>query len=230
MKDLIGRIKRRILDTVQGPKAKKERHALYHWINRKAIEGVLRHGHFEQFYTTHFGLDRSFYNGKKVLDIGCGPRGSLEWADMAGGRVGLDPFSVSYRGLGTDAHRMEYVAARAEQMPFADASFDVVCSFNSLDHVDDLDRAIREIARVTSPGGLFLLLTDIRTYSTICEPQIFSWEVVDRFAPEFKPVDIRHYEQTEKGMYESILAGVPYDHSDVTVRRGVISAKMVRSE
>ena len=229
MRDLIVRIKRRFLDIVQGHKAKKERHALYHWINRKTVEGVLKHGHFEQFYTAHFGLDRSFYAGKKVLDIGCGPRGSLEWADMAEVRVGLDPFSVSYRKLGTGAHSMEYVAARAENMPFADGSFDVVCSFNSLDHVDDLDRTISEISRVTAPGGLFLLLTDTRMYSTICEPQIFSWEVVEKFKPDFKPVEVRHYEHTEKGMYESILADVAYAHSDRTVRKGVISAKMLRS-
>ena len=41
-------------------------------------------------FTEHFGLDPGFYRGKRLLDVGCGPRGSLEWADMAAERVGLD--------------------------------------------------------------------------------------------------------------------------------------------
>jgi ubiquinone/menaquinone biosynthesis C-methylase UbiE len=36
-------------------------------------------------------------------------------------------------------HGMTYVAARSEEIPFPEGYFDVVSSFNSLDHVDDLD-------------------------------------------------------------------------------------------
>jgi len=42
-------------------------------------------------FLDYFGLSKDFYKGKKILDIGCGPRGSLEWADMTLERVGLDP-------------------------------------------------------------------------------------------------------------------------------------------
>ncbi|MCU1463326.1 MAG: Methyltransferase type 11 [Acidimicrobiales bacterium] len=50
------------------------------WRSVQAREGELGNSHYEFFYTTAFDLDRSFYAGKRVLDIGCGPRGSLEWA------------------------------------------------------------------------------------------------------------------------------------------------------
>jgi SAM-dependent methyltransferase len=100
-------------------------------------------------FTDLVGLDAGFYRGKAVLDIGCGPRGSLEWADEASRRVGLDPLADDYRELGTDAHAMDYVAAGSEAMPFGDGEFDVVATINSLDHVDDLGRTVAEIKRVT---------------------------------------------------------------------------------
>src|SRR5262249_44941782 len=41
----------------------------------------------------------------------------------------------------------------ATALPFADASFDVTCSFKVLAHVPDVEKAIEEMLRVTRPGG-----------------------------------------------------------------------------
>nr|PZN25800.1 MAG: hypothetical protein DIU80_14285 [Chloroflexota bacterium] len=191
---------------------------------RRATVGFSYHK-YEYFYTEHFGFDRRFYAGKKVLDIGCGPQGSLEWADGAALRVGLDPLALAYRRLGTRDHRMDYVTAGSEHIPFPDGAFDIVCAFNALDHVDDLERTISEIVRVVAPGGWFLLLTELNHAPTICEPVTFSWEIVRRFEPQLRLVDERHYEKTEDGMYPSIRAGVPYDHADHRQRYGILSAK-----
>ena len=60
---------------------------------------------------------------------------------------------------------MEYVADPVEHLSFADGSFDVVSSLNSLDHVDDLATAMSEIARVLVPGGSFLLVARRRRLS-----------------------------------------------------------------
>ena len=91
---------------------------------------------------------------------------------------------------------MEYVASGAESMPFPDGTFDLVCSFNSLDHVDDLGLVIPEIVRVLAPGGLFLLITDIHRHATVLEPAAYSWEIVGQFQPELELVHRRHDEYT----------------------------------
>lgn len=228
MRRLIAKIYHRILDLIQSPEKVKARHELGYWQWRKGEEGTLSNEHYEYFYTTHFGLDRAFYNGKKVLDIGCGPRGSLEWADMVSERIGLDPLAESYRDLGTDSHAMQYKTGSAEQIPFPDGYFDVVCSFNSLDHVDDIERAVSEIIRVVSPGGWFLLLTELGHDPTHCEPVVFSWDVIERFLPHLKVIAEKHYERSRPGMYQSILAGVPYDHANESRRYGVLSAGLTK--
>ena len=221
---------RKSMAAIRGPERNKAAHELKYWRTRKANEGTLSHDHYAFFYTTHFGLDEAFFHGKSVLDIGCGPRGSLEWADMASERVGLDPLADSYRALGTDRHKMTYVASGAEQIPFGDGYFDVVCSFNSLDHVDDLDRTVSEIIRVLAPGGLFLLLTDVNHDPTACEPIAYSWDVVEKFLPEMELIEETHLEKSSRGMYDSIREEVSYDHDNTRKRYGILSAKFRRNQ
>ena len=198
-----------------------------YWKLLKEEEGALANDHFEYVYTTHFRLLPSFYAGKRLLDVGCGPRGSLEWAMTASERVGLDPLADAYRELGVDEHGMTYVRAYAERIPFPDEYFDVVSSINSLDHTDDLDRAIAEIKRVVKPSGLFLLVTDVNHRPRLREPHDYSWDIVRRFEPEFRVLDERHFED-RGGVHASLFEAEPYDHAVVRKRHGVLSAKLER--
>ncbi|MBW2459229.1 MAG: class I SAM-dependent methyltransferase [Deltaproteobacteria bacterium] len=206
----------------------KGHHELAYWRKRKAAEGTLGNDHYEAFYTSHFGLSHDDYAGKRVLDIGCGPRGSLEWATKARERVGLDPLAAEYRKLGAAEHQMRYVACSAEHIPFADGHFDILCTFNSLDHVDDLEATIAEIGRVVAPGGLCLLLTDVNHDPTPAEPITFSFDVVDSFRPAFEVIETGHHEKRIRGLYESLAEDIPYDHDDPSRRYGILSAKLRR--
>ena len=100
--------------------------------------------HYAHFFTTQFGLSDANYVGKAILDIGCGPMGSLEWATMAKERIGLDPLADAYRRLIGSRHAMTYRAGVSEAIPYPDGHFDFVTSFNNLDHVEDVDLTIAE--------------------------------------------------------------------------------------
>ena len=101
----------------------------------------------------------------------------------------------------------------------------MVCSFNSLDHVADLDRAISEISRVTKPKGLFLLLTDVNHQPTPTEPICFSWDISKKFQNNFDILDQRYYERLPGCLYTSILENTPYDFKNPEYRYGVLSVK-----
>jgi SAM-dependent methyltransferase len=169
------------------PGMAKRRAELKYWRGRFAQEnGRFNNSHYEPLYTEVFGLTKEDYRGKRVLDIGCGPRGSLEWADVAQQRVGLDALADDYkRELGASRHRMEYCSAGAEKIPFAAGHSDIVTCLNALDHVDDIAASIREIKRVTKRGGLFLLSVETDHQPTAAEPNTVDDAVLARFKPEF---------------------------------------------
>lgn len=146
------------------------------WRDRKRAEGALGNDHFEYAFTSLFGLDGPDFDDKTVLDVGSGPRGSLEWADNALERVGLDIAARSFRSFGARGHQMRYLDAPAEDIPVGDGRFDIVSAFNVLDRVDDPDAAIAEIERVVAPGGLVLLIS-----------------VVNHAAPSGRPLGARHH-------------------------------------
>lgn len=49
------------------------------------------------------------------------------------------------------------VAGNITALPFADATFDLVCALDIVEHVEDDERALSELCRVTQPGGAMLL-------------------------------------------------------------------------
>ncbi len=168
--------------------------------------------HYEHFFTTFFGLTRDDYAGKALLDIGCGPCGSLEWASGARERVGLDPLADDYRKLANDSQAMRYCAAPSEAIPFPDGHFDCVSTFNSLDHVDNVEATVREIKRVTAPGGRVLLIVEIGHVPTPTEPHDLDESIVERFAPEFEALSVRTYGvRDDHNLYASLLDDIPYE-------------------
>lgn len=208
----------------------KESNELRFWKEKKQAEGVLSNEHYEYFYTSHFGLDASYYKNMVILDIGCGPRGSLEWASMASRRIGLDPLAKEYLRLGACHHSMEYCDAPSEKIPLKDAECDAVFSFNSLDHVEDVNQTLREIKRVTRPNGIFLLLVEVNHPPTACEPHELNPKMlIDFLKPEFDCKSLQVYKPVVHGMYQSIRAGVTLPRPDDTREIGYLSAKFVRS-
>ncbi len=202
---------------------------LLYWVGRTEAEGTLANSHYEYFYTEHFALPARFFADKSILDVGCGPRGSLEWAGDARLRVGTDPLAVPYRGLGTRSHAMAYVAGNAECLPFRPATFDFVSSFNALNHVDALGLAIEETVRVLKPGGLLLLLTDVHRIPTPLEPTGLWWEVIDRLRGRMRVLKEEHFEREAGGLYDSVRRRVPFDHANPTERYGMLSALLRRN-
>lgn len=206
----------------------KEINELNYWENRKKVEGVLSNNHYKYFYTTHFGLCDSYYDNKAVLDIGCGPRGSLEWATMASRRIGLDPLANEYLRLGADQHQMEYINAFSEHIPLEDGACNIVCAFNSLDHVGNVDQTLKEIKRVTHLGGFFLLLVEVNHPPTICEPHALTpRKLIEALKPEFI-CDRPQVHKPDGGLYNSVRTGEKLPQPEQTNQIGYLSAMFVR--
>ncbi len=90
--------------------------------------------------------------GRHVLEAGCGTGLILQnVARVAARAVGVDlsPGMLEHaRGRG-----LEVVEGSVTDLPFSDAEFDLSYSFKVLAHVQDIRRALHEMARVVRPGG-----------------------------------------------------------------------------
>jgi demethylmenaquinone methyltransferase/2-methoxy-6-polyprenyl-1,4-benzoquinol methylase len=93
--------------------------------------------------------------GERVLDLAAGTgTSSAALARTGADVVGCD-FSLGMLQVGrrADHEGVELVAGDALRLPFADASFDAVTISFGLRNTADVDRALRELLRVTRPGG-----------------------------------------------------------------------------
>lgn len=98
-----------------------------------------------------------FFNGRKVLDVGCG-EGEFLAKDQAH-RVGVDIDCALVRrckALGLDAHCMS-----ATELGFSDEAFDAVHCAELIEHLDPQTAVqfLAEAARVLKPGGIVYLTT-----------------------------------------------------------------------
>ncbi|HEU5362284.1 MAG TPA: methyltransferase domain-containing protein [Gaiellaceae bacterium] len=115
--------------------------------------------------------------GERVLDLGSGAgTDALVAAQMvgAGGHVtGIDMTAAMLakaRAAATEigVTNVEFVEGEAEELPFADASFDVVISNGVIDLVPDKDAVFAELHRVLAPGGR-MQIADVTIQNPVSE-------------------------------------------------------------
>ena len=156
------------------PKVDNEIYEIYGdtWWNDDAEFGLsslrycvnpVRYGYFKRI------LQRLRIPGKTVLDVGCGGGFLAEEFARDGFQVtGIDPSAKSVAAARKHAaeNRLDirYDVGRGEAMQFPDGSFDLVACCDVLEHVDDLEKVIREVSRLLKPGGVFFYDTVNRTW------------------------------------------------------------------
>lgn len=98
--------------------------------------------------------------GGTALDLGCGTGRALpalrEAVGPSGRVLGLDvtpQMLDAVRASGRDRAATALLLGDAQRLPFADASIDTVFAAGLINHLDDPPLGLRELARVTRPGG-----------------------------------------------------------------------------
>jgi ubiquinone/menaquinone biosynthesis C-methylase UbiE len=92
--------------------------------------------------------------GEATLEVGCGEGRVTRDLTARGHRVtSIDASPTLLRAAAEADPAGRYVEGVAEALPFADATFDLVVAYNSLMDVADMPAAVRETARVLTPGG-----------------------------------------------------------------------------
>ncbi len=95
--------------------------------------------------------------GGRVLDLGCGSGyGTAELADSCPGTVGVDRIAPDPQARGP---QVRFLRADLRGIPLANASFDLVVSFQVIEHLEDPGPYLAAIARLLRPNGTALIST-----------------------------------------------------------------------
>ncbi|WP_211474195.1 class I SAM-dependent methyltransferase [Collimonas humicola] len=126
---------------------------------------------------------RQFRQGK-ALDVGCGAGhaafamaphiGTVIAYDLAAEMLEVVQGAAAERGLGN----LLVQQGSADQLPFADASFELVCTRYSAHHWKDLPRALAEMARVLKPGGKCIVIDTVSPEDILSDTYLQSIELL----------------------------------------------------
>ena len=102
-------------------------------------------------------LKGTFPKNKKLLDLGCGYGYIMQNFIQAGYKCsGIDPDQSCVDFAQTNSN-LDVILGSSENLPYKDASFDIVISLGTLEHVSDLKKSLKEIWRVLSKDGILFL-------------------------------------------------------------------------
>jgi ubiquinone/menaquinone biosynthesis C-methylase UbiE len=100
--------------------------------------------------------------GKNVLDIACGEGFGANL--LAAGAAHITAVDIDAKVIQKARKKyrsaaIDFLVGNAEKIPCPDASFDLVVSFETIEHLDNQDKMLTEIKRVLKPDGILLIST-----------------------------------------------------------------------
>lgn len=120
------------------------------------------------FHLATYDFAVPYADGRRVLDFGCGTGygayriatkcKSITGVDVAGDAIGFA--QARYPGENLDFRQI--MPVDDEPLPFGDGSFDMVLSFQVIEHVPDPDHYLAEARRVLTDDGVMIVATPDR--------------------------------------------------------------------
>lgn len=132
------------------------------WVERIKLQDYSEH----PYHTSRYEFGARYVAGKTVLDIACGAGYGTNFLLSKGAKsvVGMDTdfqtIASSIQETSLSSYRqISLVNASATSIPVPDKSFDVIISFETIEHIADYSKCLKEFARVLADDGLLILST-----------------------------------------------------------------------
>jgi SAM-dependent methyltransferase len=144
-------------------------------------------------HLARYRFARALARDRRVLDAASGEGYGASLLQRAGARsvvgVDIDPEAVD---AARAKYGLDFRVADVAELPFADASFDLVTSFETIEHLSDAPRAVAELRRVLAEAGVLVISTpNVDEYlvdNPFHERELTPAEFRDLLTAHFEPV------------------------------------------
>jgi SAM-dependent methyltransferase len=150
-------------------------------------QGDIEVEHFHRYFVA-----REYCREKDVLDLASGEGyGAAFLSQAARSVVGLEiePYAVEHARHSFARDNLEYMVGDVRKIPLEDDKFDVVVSFETIEHIYEQQQFLAEVKRVLRPGGLFIVSTPER----------------DVYSPLYSSANTFHKKELSKAEFEALL-------------------------
>ncbi|MGN7832166.1 class I SAM-dependent methyltransferase [Pseudoxanthomonas sp. 22568] len=166
-----------------------------------------------------YGFAEKYCNGKDVLDLGCGSGyGTARIAGVARSACGVDVSkdAVAFAQARHASSNLAYRTIEADSpLPFDDSKFDVVLSFQVIEHVKDDSSYLLEARRVLRPRGIIIVITPDRRHRLLPWQRPWNrWHL-----REYSRADLEEKVGHVFGIEESLRLGAAWETSGIEIRR-----------
>lgn len=145
--------------------------------NETAIEHIHR-----------YAIAGEFVENKQVLDIACGEGyGSnllIEKASAVTG-VDIDPKTIERAQRKYNNSKLNFLTGDVRNIPCTDNIFDIVISFETLEHIEEHNEMMAEIKRVLKPDGLLIISTPDKYFHSDAKTIKSKFHVKELYKEEF---------------------------------------------
>jgi ubiquinone biosynthesis O-methyltransferase len=126
----------------------------------------------ENEHLARYRFASQFIEGKQVADIACGTGYGTQMLARSGARsvhgMDLSEEAIAFCQKHNNAPNVAYSVANAQKLTtISDRAFDIVVSFETIEHLPGVEAYLDEMARILRPGGTLLVSTPDRRISSV---------------------------------------------------------------
>jgi 2-polyprenyl-3-methyl-5-hydroxy-6-metoxy-1,4-benzoquinol methylase len=157
-----------------------------------------------------YNFAKDFVKGKEVLDIGCGEGyGSSFMAGYAKKVLGID-YNETVIDYARDKYSkpgLNFLVLDINNLDTLDKKFDVICSFQNIEHIRDTERLLKNIRTLLNKDGMFICSTcNIKDASPGSSKPFNKFHVKEYLVGEFKELLRGHFNKVAiSGLRRSFL-------------------------
>jgi ubiquinone/menaquinone biosynthesis C-methylase UbiE len=172
----------------------------------RIVPNVETYGTYQEHYA-RYTFASNFCKNKIVLDVACGVGYGVYHLIKNGAKsvIGIDisKDSIAYANTHYTGPKIEFIVGDATKLPISDNFFDVIVSFETIEHVREYEKYLSECKRVLKAGGVFICSTPNKVHETISNPyhirEFYLDDFYDMMDRNFR--DVKLYGQ----LYSSIV-------------------------